>query len=111
SQLDPPARVRAIDGSVVDAERAAVLDLPWLAAVWPAGRLVAVSSEDRLGADRVPAPVGVAGGGTPLAEGPVSRAWAARRLAELLDVPLLSELVSARLPDGEYVDWSELTAV
>lgn len=80
SELDAPSRVRAVDGTVVDAERAAVLDLPWLAAVWPAGRLVAVPS-------------------------------GAERLAELLDVPLLSELVSARLPEGEYLKWSELTAI
>ncbi|GAB2956956.1 molecular chaperone Hsp90 [Amycolatopsis acidiphila] len=79
SQLDPPARVRAVDGSVVAAEQAAVLDLPWLAAVWPAGRLVAAAAPERL--------------------------------AELLDVPVLSELVSARLPEGEFLRWSELTAV
>jgi hypothetical protein len=80
SELDAPARVRAVDGSVVNAEQAAVLDLPWLAAVWPVGRLVAVPS-------------------------------GAERLAEVLDVPHLSELISARLPEGEYLQWSELTAI
>lgn len=80
SELDAPARVRAVDGTVVDAEQAAVLDQPWLAAVWPPSRLVAVSSD-------------------------------ADRLAEALDLPLLSELISARLPDGEYLRWSELTAI
>ncbi|TVT57558.1 molecular chaperone Hsp90 [Amycolatopsis rhizosphaerae] len=80
AELDAPERVRALDGTVVDAEHAAVLDRPWLAAVWPTGRLVAVP------------------------EG-------AEYLAELLDVPLLSELVSARLPEGEYVPWAELTAI
>lgn len=80
SRLDAPARVRAVDGSVVAAEQAAVLDLPWLAAVWPADRLVALPS-------------------------------GAQRLAEVLDLPVLSELVSVRLPDGEYVPWSELTAI
>ncbi|TNC28153.1 sacsin N-terminal ATP-binding-like domain-containing protein [Amycolatopsis alkalitolerans] len=80
SRLDAPERVRAVDGSVVDAERAAVLDRPWLAAVWPPGRLVAARSD-------------------------------AGRLAELLDVPLLSELISARLPEGEFLPWSELTAI
>ncbi|HJQ46616.1 MAG TPA: molecular chaperone Hsp90 [Amycolatopsis sp.] len=83
--LDAPARVRAVDGSVTPAEQAAVLDRPWLAAAWPAERLVAVAAEDSARAER---------------------------LAEVLDVPLLSETVSARLPgDGEFVAWSELTAI
>lgn len=82
SELEPPEYVRAMDGTVVEADRAAVLDQPWLAAVWPAERLVAT----------LPGRAGV--------------------LAELLDVPLLSEAVSARVPDdGEYVPWSELTAI
>ncbi|WP_043842201.1 sacsin N-terminal ATP-binding-like domain-containing protein [Amycolatopsis taiwanensis] len=80
--LDPPERVRALDGTVLDAEDAAVLDRPWLIAVWPSARLVATAP------------------------------GRAETLAELLDVPLLSELVSARVPDdGEYVPWSELTAI
>ena len=85
SALDAPERVRAVDGSVTDAEQAVVLDRPWLAAVWPAERLVTVPADDT---DRP------------------------ERLAELLDVPLLSETVSVRLPeDGEFVPWSELTAI
>jgi hypothetical protein len=59
--VDPPERVRVAPDRVVDADRAVVLDAPWLL--------------DRLG-DRVP----VAGGGEPAA------------VADLLDVPLLSEL-------------------
>lgn len=95
--LDAPQRVRAVDGSVLDAEQAAVLDRPWLAAVWPAERLVAVPES---GAESVVAAAPAAGG---------SRA---ERLAELLDVPLLSETVSARLADdGEFVPWVELTAI
>lgn len=82
SDLDPPERVRALDGTVLDAEHAAVLDRPWLIAVWPAGRLVATA------------------------------AGRAETLAELLDVPLLSEQVWVRVPDdGEYVPWSALTAI
>ena len=38
--LDPPERVRALDGAVVDVDVAVVLDAPWLAAVLPAGELV-----------------------------------------------------------------------
>lgn len=36
----PPERVRAVDGTVVDAADALVLDLPWLAAAVPPSRLV-----------------------------------------------------------------------
>ncbi|WP_435157952.1 sacsin N-terminal ATP-binding-like domain-containing protein [Amycolatopsis sacchari] len=206
-ELDPPERVRTVDGSVVAAEQAAVLDRPWLAAVWPAGRLVAVpevgsvrrvgagrpgvalagsaaeglAAEERsarqlagggpagLGARRSAVPfagdadlasrgpaapgaggpavpfagdAGLAGGGSAgrfagdadLASGGPAAPFAgdadlapggpaehasggeglpglAERLAEVLDVPVLSELVSASLPEGEYVPWSELTAI
>jgi hypothetical protein len=41
ADLDPPDRVRALDGSVADAGDAVVLDAPWLAAVLPAGEVVA----------------------------------------------------------------------
>jgi hypothetical protein len=40
AEIEPPARVRAVTGDVIDAERAMVLDAPWLAAVLPAGELV-----------------------------------------------------------------------
>lgn len=49
-ELDPPSHVRAVDGSVVSADQAAVLDRPWLAAVWPAERLVAVPDSVGAGA-------------------------------------------------------------
>jgi hypothetical protein len=37
--LDPPDRVRALDGTVADVRSAVVLDAPWLAAVLPAGEV------------------------------------------------------------------------
>ncbi|MGH3887419.1 MAG: sacsin N-terminal ATP-binding-like domain-containing protein, partial [Pseudonocardiaceae bacterium] len=40
AELEPPARVRAVTGDVVDSEAAMVLDVPWLAAVLPVGELV-----------------------------------------------------------------------
>ncbi|MBV8542456.1 MAG: hypothetical protein JO364_04445 [Pseudonocardiales bacterium] len=40
ADVEPPARVRVATGEVVDADRAVVLDSPWLAAVLPAGELV-----------------------------------------------------------------------
>jgi hypothetical protein len=82
--VDAPDRVRALDGSVAEAGRAVVLDLPWLIAVWPAGRLVAAEP----GAER------------------------AARLAELLDLPLASSRTEARVSsEGEYLAWSDLAAV
>jgi hypothetical protein len=41
ADLDPPERVRALDGSVVGVDVAVVLDAPWPAAVLPPGELVA----------------------------------------------------------------------
>jgi hypothetical protein len=79
----PPRRVRALDGTVADAEVAVVLDLPWLAAVLPAGEIV--------------------GGGV---------GAAATALADLLDLPLASEVVAADVEgDGEAVRWAALSEV
>jgi hypothetical protein len=80
ADLDPPRRVRALDGTVADAGDAAVLDLPWLAPVL--------------------APAEVVAGGDP------------RTLADLLDLPLASEMVDAEVPDGGWpVAWSALPEV
>ncbi|CAM3911181.1 sacsin N-terminal ATP-binding-like domain-containing protein [Smaragdicoccus niigatensis] len=62
-----PDRVRAIDGSLVNADDAIVLDQPWLASVVPASRLV------------------------------VSGLSTAGVLAHLLDLPLASNVVSAQI--------------
>jgi hypothetical protein len=48
ADVAPPARVRAVTGEVVDADRAVVLDALWLAAVLPAGRLVSGGDPDAL---------------------------------------------------------------
>jgi hypothetical protein len=48
ADVEPPARVRAVTGEVVDADRAMVLDAPWLAAVLPAGQLVSGGDPDAL---------------------------------------------------------------
>ena len=81
--VPPPRRVRALDGTVADAEVAVVLDLPWLAPVLPAGELV--------------------GGGV---------GAAATALADLLDLPLASEVVAADVEgDGEAVRWTAVPEV
>ncbi|HEX2297115.1 MAG TPA: ATP-binding protein [Pseudonocardiaceae bacterium] len=41
AQVQPPMRVRTVTGEVADADRVVVLDEPWLAAVLPAGEVVA----------------------------------------------------------------------
>jgi hypothetical protein len=77
ADLDLPEYVRAMDGSVVHVDDAAVLDAPWPAAVLPAAELVI--------------------GGDPVA------------LAELLDLPLASEIVAGEVEgEGEPVAWAEL---
>jgi hypothetical protein len=86
-----PARVRAVDGSVADAENAVVLDVPWSAAVVPAGRLVAAfSGESRL-AELLDLPLAGSLPAEVISEGdylPWPELEAVRVVAELLDVTL-----------------------
>ena len=80
ADLDPPDRVRALDGSVADAADAVVLDAPELAAVLPAGEVVV--------------------GGDPKA------------LADLLDLPVASEIVDGEVVGtGRAVPWGALPEV
>jgi hypothetical protein len=86
ADLDPPRRVRASDGSVVASDRAVLLDRPWLAPALPAGETVAARSD----------PDGV------------------DALAELLDLPLASEMVAGRaLADASAREcrWTDLAEV
>lgn len=71
-ELDPPERVRAMDGSVLEAGRAVLLDRPWLAPALPEAETVS----GRLDAEGIDA------------------------LAELLDLPLASELVAGQVVSG-----------
>ncbi|MGW4833170.1 sacsin N-terminal ATP-binding-like domain-containing protein [Amycolatopsis japonica] len=75
-----PDRIRAADGSAVDARDAVVLDVPWFAAVLPPERMVVSAS-------------------------------GAAALAELLDLPVASGLDAKVTEDGEYVPWTELSAL
>ncbi|MEU9691992.1 sacsin N-terminal ATP-binding-like domain-containing protein [Amycolatopsis japonica] len=75
-----PDRVRAADGSAVDARDAVVLDVPWFAAVLAPERMVVSAS-------------------------------GAAALAELLDLPVASGLDAKVTEDGEYVPWTELSAL
>lgn len=76
--LDPPDRVRALSGTVIDAGDALVLDQPWFGLAVPADRLV------------------------------VADPAAAADLAVLLDLPVVSEQVDAEvLGAGRETDWTE----
>ncbi|GAA4489321.1 molecular chaperone Hsp90 [Rhodococcus olei] len=81
--LSPPARVRAVDGTVADPSDALVLDRPWYAAAIPADRLV------------------------------VGDLASAAALADLLDLPPASEAVHGEVTGpGRAGDWaSEPSAV
>ncbi|PRX50233.1 hypothetical protein B0I33_102352 [Prauserella shujinwangii] len=81
--LEPPDAVRALDGSVTDAASAVVLDAPWLLAVWPADRLVALPGF----AD-------------------------AAALADVLDLPLAGDVTTGRVTsEGEFARWRDLPAI
>lgn len=81
--VEPPAAVRTLAGGVCPAEDAAVLDAPWLLAVWAPDRLVAVP-------DYEDAPA----------------------LADVLDLPLAGDETSAEVTsEGEFAAWSDLPAV
>jgi hypothetical protein len=87
-ELDPPERLRAVDGSVPGSERAVLLDHPWLAPTLDPS-------------DTVPTPCD---------------ADAVDALAELLDLPLAFEVVAGRLADGtagagRERRWAELPEV
>lgn len=82
-EVRPPDSVRTLDGTVIDAADAVVLDAPWLLGVWRQGDLVAAL-------DYAQAPA----------------------LADVLDLPLASEETAAEVSDdGEFVAWRELPAV
>lgn len=81
----PPESVRSISGAVVSAERAVVLDEPWMLGV-------------------LEAPLVVAGGGPDQFD--------AEALAELLDLPLASEESTMRvLGEGRAQRWAEVGRV
>jgi hypothetical protein len=107
SEFDPPQRMRSMAGTVVDAERAVLLDRPWLAPVLPADELV---SGLLGGAD------GKGDGSTFGTTSGSAIGTAADRidaLAELLDLPRASEVITGTVVgDGaRAVRWSELAEV
>ncbi|MQA07315.1 MAG: hypothetical protein GEU98_01970 [Pseudonocardiaceae bacterium] len=80
SDVDPPERVRTVDGAVCAADDAVVLDGPWLLGVLAPGRVVA------------------------------ARFGLHDQLAELLDLPLGSEEAGEPPAAAEWFGWHELSA-
>lgn len=84
ADLDPPTRLRSSAGPVVDADRAVLLDRPWLAPALPAAETIT----GRLDQDGLDA------------------------LAELLDLPLASEIVAGSvIGTGMDTAWADLPEV
>lgn len=101
ADLDPddvaaPARVRAVTGEVVEADRAVVLDSPWLAAVLPAGELVSGGDPGAL-ADLLDLPLASERAAPELldAAGGVTVRW-----AELVEVVAVCAAAGRPVPDA-----------
>ncbi|MGH3902162.1 MAG: sacsin N-terminal ATP-binding-like domain-containing protein [Pseudonocardiaceae bacterium] len=94
--LEPPVRVRAVTGAVVDADRALVLDAPWLAAVLPAGELVSGGEPDAL-ADLLDLPLASEQVAPELLDACTGRAV---RWAELVEVVAVCAAAGLAVPDG-----------
>ncbi|GAA1236861.1 molecular chaperone Hsp90 [Prauserella halophila] len=93
--LDPPDRVRTLDGAVADADDVAVLDRPWLLGAAPPARFVACAGGDDARA----------GSGDP-------DGTAASLLAEAFDLPLATAVLDVDVSsEGEFAPWTELPAV
>jgi hypothetical protein len=96
ADVEPPARVRAVTGEVVDADRAVVLDSPWLAAVLPLDELVSGGDPGRL-ADLLDLPLAserIAPELLDTGEGRIAR-W-----VELVEVVAVCAAAGLAVPDG-----------
>jgi hypothetical protein len=96
ADVEPPVRVRAVTGDVVDADRAMVLDAPWLAAVLPAGELVSGGDPNTL-ADLLDLPLASEQVAPALLDAGAGRTV---RWAELVEVIAVCAAAGLAVPDG-----------
>jgi hypothetical protein len=96
ADVAPPVRVRAMTGEVIDADRALVLDAPWLAAVLPAGELVAGGEPGAL-ADLLDLPLASEQVTPELLDSGAGRAV---RWVELVEVVAVCAAAGLAVPDG-----------
>ncbi len=103
--LDPPDRVRALDGSVADVADAVVLDTPELVAVLPAGEVV-VGGDPRALADLLDLPTA-----SEIVDGEVADAGRPVPWAALPEVVVTCHALGVPVPDGELWCHDELWVV
>ena len=105
ADLDPPDRVRALDGSVVDVADAVVLDTPELVAVLPAGEVV-VGGDPRALADLLDLPTA-----SEIVDGEVVDAGRPVPWGALPEVVVTCQALGVPVPDGELWCHDELWIV
>ncbi len=103
--LDPPDRVRALDGSVADVADAVVLDTPELVAVLPAGEVV-VGGDPRALADLLDLPTA-----SEIVDGEVADAGRPVPWGALPEVVVTCHALGVPVPDGELWCHDELWVV
>ena len=105
ADLDPPDRVRALDGSVADAADAVVLDAPELAAVLPAGEVV-VGGDPKALADLLDLPAA-----SEIVDGEVAGTGRAVPWGALPEVVVTCHTLGVPVPEGELWCHDELWVV
>ncbi len=105
ADLDPPDRVRALDGSVVDVADAVVLDTPELVAVLPAGEVV-VGGDPRALADLLDLPTA-----SEIVDGEVADTGRPVPWGALPEVVVTCQALGVPVPDGELWCHDELWIV
>ncbi|HEX5813308.1 MAG TPA: ATP-binding protein, partial [Pseudonocardia sp.] len=105
ADLDPPDRVRALDGSVVDVADAVVLDTPELVAVLPAGEVVVGGDPSAL-ADLLDLPTA-----SEIVDGEVADPGRPVLWGALPEVVVTCQALGVPVPDGELWCHDELWIV
>lgn len=95
-ELDLPAHVRALDGSVVGVDVAVVLDAPWPAAVLPAGELVVGGGDPTALADLLDLPMA-----SEVVAAEVEGAGTAVRWAAIAEIVVACHTLGVPVPSGE----------